>query len=259
MDPSQQHIEQYRQLVKDALGSSQSDLAYIRFKKEDPQHLAVAVIYATIIESGVECALLFQRSVATSGPAVLRSILESYADLCATIKDGTYVERMIVTFLHEKRRLLTDMLQSPGNPFHADLARSIDVRKELDVLNSDIKAYAERNKHRLSQRARLECAELPELIGSVYWQLCLESHNNISSLEARHIVENGEDFGLVIFAEKRAGKLALYLDTLLAIVLDSAVRVHEFFESKVSAKYDTKVAALQTFREVIGAYTTQKN
>jgi hypothetical protein len=253
VEPSPERIEQYRQLVVDALATSNADLAQIPFNREDPQQLAVAVIYATIIEAGVECALLFQQSVATSAPTVLRSMLESFADLCATIKDRRYLERMLVTFDHERSRLLKDMLRSPGNPFHVEMSKSMDAKKELADLEADIKRFADRKIRPLSQRDRFECAGQPELIGSVYWQLCLEAHNNISKLEARHIIQTDTDFELVIFAERRRGQILMYIDTLLGILLDSARRVHSFLKSEISAKYQAKMEGLQTFRAEITA------
>ena len=50
--------------------------------------------------------------------------------------------------------------------------------------------------HSLSNYDRLDCAGMSNEYRSLYWQLCLESHNNIATVEARHIVERngGHEF-----------------------------------------------------------------
>lgn len=64
-------------------------------------------------------------------PGIIRGLLESYADLCAVILDRDNPRKILATFNEEQRKHLEDMLKSPRNPFHADVAARIDPAAKL--------------------------------------------------------------------------------------------------------------------------------
>src|SRR5271166_5665704 len=125
MEPTEAHIDQFRQLLTNTLEASTQDMRHIRFEKEDPQHLAVVCIYATVVQSTRECVVLLAHPTVAVG-GMIRSIVESYADMCAAIDDSGYVENMLATFYAQSLSLLNNMIRAPTNPFHGDLGKKLD-------------------------------------------------------------------------------------------------------------------------------------
>jgi hypothetical protein len=68
-------------------------------------------------------------------------------------------------------------------------------------------------------------AGLGDLYRTVYWQLCLHAHNNISALEQRYVRRMiGDNFEVGVFAENSTRALGKYYDTITAALIDSSRR-----------------------------------
>jgi hypothetical protein len=85
MDITDRVANEYRRRLAQVMEASKRDLPNIKYDAQDAQQLGVAVIYATIIEIAEDCAVLLHRERSTSVPAILRSLIESYADLCSVL------------------------------------------------------------------------------------------------------------------------------------------------------------------------------
>jgi hypothetical protein len=81
------HVDEYRRLLDGVLSAMRRDLSLATFDHGVPQQLTVACLYATIYESALESRDLLKNASVTTVGGVLRSVLESYADLCAVIID----------------------------------------------------------------------------------------------------------------------------------------------------------------------------
>jgi hypothetical protein len=71
--------------------------------------------------------------------AVLRSVVEAYADLRAMLKDADHGQHIPATFEAEKRRHLKSMIESSGNPYHSG---AIGSARELPKVEGKIKRLA---------------------------------------------------------------------------------------------------------------------
>jgi hypothetical protein len=226
------HIDLLQRMINRAM----LDLPLLNFKTENAQHIALACLYCTILQSVKECCSLLAQPTITA-PAVIRTIVESHADLCALIRDEHYVERMLATFYREKKRHLTSMLSSPNNPYHADVATKIDPSVELKKVNAELADLKGRYYSPMRTEDRFEFAGLGDIYGSYYWQLCLDSHNSAIALETRHVVRNGEKFELVAVKPNSASDVWGYLDVMTALLLDSSIKLHQFLKSAVADAY----------------------
>jgi Family of unknown function (DUF5677) len=250
MDDSGGKLKKYLELSKLTLNEALADLPKLKFD-DDSQQLGVAVIYATILQSSGECLVLLEtfRSV-TAVAGMIRSIVESYADLCALIINPEYVERMIAITYKEKLRLLKHMTRAPEDPFHKDLAGKIDVPKGQKELTEQLAEYAARGHHPPSNYDRFKSADLIYVFESLYWSLSLQSHNDISSLERRHIrIKNGKP-ELVLFRNNDPEELTYYFDAILAVVTDSSARTHELLKSERAPHYQTRKDELNALRKL---------
>ena len=218
-------------LLGAVLNDSVRYLAELRFNKEHPQQLAIVCVYSTIIEQAHGEKVLIEKGQVTSMPVLLRSIMESYADLLALIADPTYVDRMLATFVKEKKRLLKSVQRSPASPYLSPLGVQMDIPQALAALDEELEQFRKKGKQPLSASDRFDAAKLTQEYQTMYWQLCLEGHNNVSALEERHIEKHGENYEVVLYKEARPETLVLIVDSLLGTLIDSGVKIHKFFSA----------------------------
>jgi hypothetical protein len=246
-------VNAYRQRLTEVLDASKHDLLEVKFDSENAQQLATAVIYATILELADDCSVLLHQARSTAVHGILRSLLESYADLCAVIADERYIERMAATLVDQKLKLLGNMRRTPDNPFHADLAEQINVEADIQPFTAELSAYRERGYAPLGQYQRFEAAGKQDLYESFYWQLCLHGHNNIAILEQRHIRRLDEHrFAVVAFEPNDPDDLGYLMDALIPILADAGNRAHSFLGGPAATWYKEKLDRLQAFRREIG-------
>jgi hypothetical protein len=79
--------------------------------------------------------------------------------------------------------------------------------------------------------------------------LCLQGHNDVSTLERRHIRRIGDKFELVLFRENDPEELAIYLDALLTVITDCSMRVHQLVGSERTEHYKTRMKETTAFRD----------
>jgi Family of unknown function (DUF5677) len=238
-------INLYPKLLAQVLADAEEDIVHLGVPVDDT---VVVAVYFTILQSAIELALLLQQPTITAG-GVLRGIVESYADLCALIKTPHYAARLLATFYEQKCNLYRDMLRDPSNPYHADLARQHDPQSNLDECQKLLEKQKSRGFVPLSNFDRLEQGGLRNEYRSLYWQLCLESHNSISAVEARHIEQTSNGIDVHLRKDNHPGELLKYYDSLTSIVIDASLRIHQFASSQDVPRWQSWNVRLVQFRE----------
>ena len=134
-------------------------------------------------------------------PVLLRSMFEADVDLTNCIKDEDYFRNMYASFLKESIRLTKETLSEKDNPYLKPIAGFHDFRKKLESTQDELANLKSEGYCALTIRDRADKAgKLNEYL-SLYHMLCLDTHNNIGSLEDYHIVsgENHENYQVVVF------------------------------------------------------------
>jgi hypothetical protein len=237
-------IARYRQMLSQVLRDAVEDIECLTFT---PERGILAGVYFTIVHSGGECAALLAQPTITVG-GVMRGILESFADLCALVQSPDYVRRMLATFYDRRRALFADMLRDPTNPFHADLARRCDPVAELADVTRLLDIQRSAGFRPYTNFERLTFGDLRHEYRSLYWQLCLESHNSISAIEARHVEQTDEGVSLNLFNGNRPGELLKYYDSLLSIIIEASLKVHSLVASTQDARWQVWQTELRGWR-----------
>jgi hypothetical protein len=165
---AQRCVHQYREHLGLLLDCTQRLLPAVRFDKRRPQHVAAMCLYATILQSIEECRRLMDRPTVTV-PGIMRSVLESYADLCAVIVDPEYPKKMLATLYEEQRRHLQDVINDPQNPFHAQVAAKIDPKEELSKVTASLAQLRKEGHLPLRIKDRLGAAGLANIYRTIYW------------------------------------------------------------------------------------------
>lgn len=242
-------VAEYRAHLGRALDAALKILPTVKFDKHHPQHLAAICLYATIFQSASDCYRLMEEPATVAVPGIMRGMLESYTDLCAVISDPAYPKKMLATFHDEQRKHLEDMLKSPANPFHADVATHIDPATKLKEIQAELDKFRQDGHHPLSVFERFRLAGMGDLYRTVYWQLCLHAHNNVSALEQRHVRRTtGDDCEIDIFAETPNEALYMYYDTITALLIDSSRRFYSLVGFAIPDGFRQLIAAFDAFR-----------
>lgn len=244
--------------LKKALSDCLADMPKTPIDTADTQQLIACCIFATILQTASECVDLMEKSTSvTCVGGMIRGALESYADLCALIKDEHYALCMTATFFKERKRLAKNMRASAGsNPHHETLAKSIDAEKEFTEMTARLAEMRGMGIKPLGVDQRFAAAGLKNMYESLYFSLSLESHNNISVLQDRHFSEKDGRLEITVFKDNRLGQLAMYYDALLTIVIDSATRLHPFLNSPRAEYYARQAVALAHFKKETFGFET---
>jgi hypothetical protein len=248
LTPETTAATEYLARLRDLLATATQTLPLVTFNKHNPQHFVMVCLYGTILQSGSDCYRLMQEPTVTVA-GVLRSILESYADLCALARDPDHAKKMLATFRDEQRKHLEDMIRSQDNPFHADVARQLDAEGKLEEILGDLRSLQESGHLPLSVYDRFVRADLADLYRTLYWQLCLQAHNNIIALERRHVRHTGDaDFEIDVFSENDDDEIRAYCDSLGGILVQGTRKFFETVRFQLPENFAQTIDAFERIR-----------
>lgn len=184
------------------LASKETDnLALIRFDINNKQHLYMVCLYARIVE--LSCSIIFLANLKQSVgiPILGRTLLEAYVDLKNLEKNPEYFFTLDAHHLKEWLRVMEEGkdLENPFLEGMADL-EGFDVQfREWEAELTQLKVDGPP----LSRRQKFKNVGMEAEYCSVYNFWCSDSHNDIRSLQKRHIQQR-EDNGclkVVVFTE----------------------------------------------------------
>lgn len=157
------------------------------------QEKYILLLATRISELCLDAVLLLNQNRISSAPVILRTALESYADMISCIEDSTHCE---------------EMTQSLYWQLH-EISKGVD--KERSEYYKSIGKF-------LSVKKRFTNAGLSDLFNGYYKELSLHSHGNLSSLIEFYSKDNNAYFGTIaedektiLFFEQAVNLLALCL------------------------------------------------
>lgn len=223
-----------------------NDLPYLKYTTDDTQRLFAATIYSSMLELSTNIYELIKDNKYFTVPILLRTLLEAHVDLINLTKDATYPDRLMASYLDQRKRLLKDANRYPEDPFFRKIIEMEDTVEKMESYDRDLK---EKGIEPIIPGDKFHIAQLSDVKASVYWYLCQHSHNNINILEDRHVnIEDGK-FSLVVFKDISDEDKIRYIDTLASIWLESTKIIHEFLDSQMSSRYSGLITSLKYSRE----------
>jgi hypothetical protein len=155
-------------------------------------------------------------------------MFEADIDLTNLIKCKDYSKRMYASFLKEKLRLTKEAASSKPNPFLTAIRESRNPAEDKKKTQKELDQLAAEKNNPIDIRCRAEFAGMLDEYISVYNMLCLDTHNNIRSLEDCHIeVDSGDDYHVVAFKQTKAD-LVHHLSAILGILLHQTKAMADF-------------------------------
>ena len=204
MTESKQVYERCEELLASVLGLAPHFLETLRFNRKNPHQLFSVCVYARLLELATACKALPAKNVLVGIPILLRSMFEADIDLTNLMKCPDYYKRMYASFLKEKLPLTKEAASSRPNLFLAEIRANRNPKKALCETQAELdKLIAEKNGP-IDIRCRAEFAgKLDEYLTN-YKSLCLDTYNNIRSLEEWYIQKlAAEDYRVVVSKQSK--------------------------------------------------------
>lgn len=223
-------------------------LGSLHFNKEHPQHLYSICSYASMLEFAGDINALARSDRATGIPVVLRSMLEAFACLRCCVGDPNHFKVMYASFTEQKLKLLRSISSNPQNPYLIRLSETENVARSVAVLEAELEGFRAQKRGPLNHFEVFDKAGLKAEYQSLYWQLCMHSHNNVSALEDRHIEKNGPDYEVTLWKEVDPKDTIRYLDSMCGMLLDATEQLHALLESGKIEEVNALRASLAEIR-----------
>ena len=183
MTESKEVYERCEELLATVLGLALHFLETLHFNRKNPQQLFSVCLYARLLELATACKALLEKNAMVGIPILLRSMFEADIDLTNLMKCPDYYKRMYASFLKEKLRLTKEASSSRPNPFLAEIRANRNPKKDLCETQAELDRLTAEKNGPIDIRCRAEFAGKLDEYLSNYNSLCLDTHNNIRSLE----------------------------------------------------------------------------
>jgi hypothetical protein len=208
-----------------------------------------ACVYVRIVELAGAFHALAAANLWVGPPLVLRSMLESFADLRNLLRDPNYQKRMEVTVAEQWLRLIESAREEPANPYLEGVREADQERDLLAHFQDRVRELGAEGAVSLRPWQRLQVAGLLHEKVAIYGRLCSETHGDLSSLLRRHIVEESGLPRVQLYGRVDGAEFLPLIDTAAAILLSATSEVHSALGEGQPARVKALVAELNSVRE----------
>ncbi len=240
-------IEKFEKVIESVLDSA----SHLSFNKEIAQHLFAVSLNGSIVEVAFSCMILLKKKQYIGIPILLRNMLEAYVDLVNIVQDHNYSKYMQAVYFKEQCNFLKKAIQGgKKNPYLEALAEDRKLPEAYESACAKLEKLRNDGFKKLKVLERFELAGAEDLYNSIYPLLCRESHNNLSSLEKRHLKKSGDAYSIEYFKEWEQNEIIILIDSMAGIVVAAIKECYKLFDSKDHETLQETEAALLALREI---------
>jgi len=231
-------------------------LKKLRFNRLDAQQLYAVCLYARLLELAFGCKAMLEKNTLVGIPMLLRGMFEADIDLTNVMKCPDYPKHMCASFLEQKLRLTKEVASSMPNPFLADIRKHRKPKEDIDEIQAELDKLKTEKNGPINIRCRAEFAGKLDEYLSVYNMLCLDTHNNIRSLEEWHLDVTGtHQYHVVVFKMTNKADMLHYLSAIPGILLIQSKALADFLGTK-GIDFGRYFDELKTMQSELKRYTT---
>lgn len=205
------------------------------YDKNNQQHLCLIFLYYRLLELTRSCNLLMKENIISTVQILLRTVLETFADLKNLSDDANYFNFMKASYLYQWYLILKEAV-SGDNPYLESISQMKDLKQDCAEHETELKKLKENNFIPLSNQKRLEKARMVNEHRSLYNSLCCDSHSNIRSLLGSYTNISGNDFTVICFKDPEPNDISRNSTILCDILVRASSIIHEFFNSGLNLK-----------------------
>lgn len=217
--------------IESSLVCALSLLDIVRFDKKNGQQLTVVCLFARIVELAASCKALLEKNALTGLPVLLRSMFEADIDLTNCINEENYFKNMYASLLKEKIKRLKESFPEKDNPYLEPIDGSDSLESELEATENEYETLKIDGYKPLGIKDRSEKAGKIAEYHSIYNILCLDTHNNIASLEKNYLEHDNaqDDYQVAIFNATKEDHLA-FISAIPGIIFHRIMDLINFFQ-----------------------------
>jgi hypothetical protein len=201
----------------------------LKYDSHEGQDVWAMSLHGSIIEYSHSCLVLMNSELYSSIPIITRSSLEALAALKLTLQNKDNYKFLFAKYYKQKYDNFRQL-------------RNVESLKVIQMPDEDMQEIE------LEARAQLEACKLEKYnpLGvidtmnkskmsvhhiTLYRSLCSSAHNNITSLEDRHIEKNDDAYGVVVFKEPGARQKLILIEYFLPLLIESVETMVNHFSS----------------------------
>lgn len=208
----------------------------IKFDKRNKYDFFLVASYLSTLEKAWAVLALVDRELGIHSLAILRSQLDTFADLRNLLKDPTYLKHLELRSLQtQKDRFIA---AKNGNPYLKQIAERINTEGELSVIGEKIKKLVADGAKILSPSEKMQLAELKAEHEAIYPHLSDNVHGGLSAMQSRHLKQVQDDFEVVAFPVETKDDCIPVMLTAFDIVLRASSLVHLHFKTGYQTHFD---------------------
>lgn len=232
MADTKQLAKQCEEHLASILELARHFLKTLSFDRKDPQQLYAVCLYVRLLELAISCKALIEKNALVGIPILHRSIFEADIDLTNLMKCRDYYKRMYASFLEEKLRFIKEAVSANDNPYLEIIRKNRDSKKDMKEIQEELNRYRAAKNGSITIRCRAELAGMLNEYVTVYNDLCLDTHNNIRSLEEWHIEKIApDDYRIVVFKPTVADMIH-HFASIASILLTQTKSLAKFLGTK---------------------------
>jgi len=221
--------------LEKVLDKSIEYLHELTFDKNIKQHLYLILLYCRIVELIHSCNILMKERIIAGVPILLRTVLETFADLKNLSNDQNYVNSMDASNLHEWLRIFKEAV-SGDNEYLESISKMENLKQTCAEYKTELKILDEKGFVPLKHFDRFEKAGMSDEYRSVYNSVCCDSHSNTRSLYKSYTNITGDDFTVIYCKDPEPFDIGGNSTILCDILVDASFIVHDYFNSGLSLK-----------------------
>jgi len=182
---------------------------------------------------------------------------EAEIDLSNVLRDGNYVHRLEADFLARMINVLQAVHDREQASFLLATGGKEPIRELLKERKKELQNLKQRGFNSIKNVEKFEVAERLDEYFSAYQSITGYSHNDISSLQERHVRDKGSNPQVVIFDHIDWSQSVSLIDLSTALLCGATRQIHEFFDTHFHPKAVGLWKELQHFREAAHDHTPE--
>lgn len=240
-------------ILSQVLNLAGKDLGKAGIKVDSEERkLYFGAYYLTIIEYVRSIKACIETNNLIAVTPVFRSCLEAFLDLVNLEKHEEYCTLLYASHIKEQISKLEALSADINNPYSQFISEIENVDKRLDDLRKEKRKALKITKqlrkdlgNPYSVSSKFKLAEAENEYGGIYGVISDECHNNLLSVERRHINSKSGIFNLEIFNPENFQKLIPQVHTIVGIVQTATKLRYEFLMGEIF-KMNTNFESLKT-------------
>ncbi len=243
-------LTEIRNTLQFSLSEIEHVLSLIKTDVRNDLRRSAILIFCSIYEQSYVCVDLINSKGANTVPIIVRSILESQIDLenIANDENEEYVISLRVKFLEKRKKFYKNYVTK----FEGKRTKKEkEIEKKYESTINELKSLKKSGASSLSIYQKFSNLNLNELYATHYATVCLDSHNDISILEKKHLSIKRDSIDFEVFKRRDVAFIKAYLRLLISALYSGICNILIILDIEKDQKTNEILTQLKIYSDVI--------